>query len=809
MQTLWQDLRYGARALLKKPSFTLIAVLTLALGIGANAAIFSVVNGVLLRALPYKEPERLVMLWEANNRVRTNHVSHQNFVDWRAQSHSFEAISAHTGRWGGPSTITGGNEPERAYVVSVYRDFFAVLGVAPSVGRTFLPEEARLGTTPVVVVSYGFWQRRLSSDSNLTDKRLAIDGQSFNVIGVMPPSFDFPADTDLWVLREQLYTDTGMSRSSHNFAGIARLKPGVTLQQAQAEMTAIARRIAQQDPSDKSHDDVAVVLLKDQLTGSVQQPLVLLFIAVGCVLLIACANVANLTLARALGRQKELAIRAALGAGRARIVRQLLTESLLLALIGGALGLLFAYWLVRVLVALGPTTLPRLDEIGVDGRTLAFTLGVSLLTSLLCGLVPALRVSSPDLNVSLKEGGRGASGSSGFVRSALVVTEIALTLVLLIGAGLLIRSLWRVLGISPGFNPAGVLTMQVSLPESDYGDGVRRVAFYRQLFERFKAVPGVAASGMVNNLPMGGVDINGQFAITGRPPEQFGYASYRVVSPDYFRALQIPLLRGRYFTEQDNESAEPVALISQSVAETIFRGEDPLGKRVLSVNDGSRDEFNQPEKWPKIIGVVGDVKQYGLERRNSTDLYVCYTQRPRRTWQMIVTVRTNGEPAQLAATLRQQVKTLDANLPVSFEAMDEVFARSTANRRYNAILLGVFAGLALLLAVIGIYGVMSYAVTQSTREIGIRVALGAQARDVLKLVVGQGMLLAVLGVVIGLIAAFALTRLMATLLFGVGATDPLTFMLVALLLLGVALLACYVPARRATKVDPMIALRYE
>jgi len=807
MNSFWQDLRYGARSLLQRPGFTIVATLTLALGVGANAAIFSVVNGVLLRSLPYKEPERLMMLWEANDRVRNNHVSHQNFTDWRAQQQSFESISAYSGRWGGPETITGGNEPERAYAVSVYRDFFNVLGVAPIVGRVFLPEEAQPGATPVVVVSHGFWQRRLDANADLSNKRLTIGGQSFNVIGVTPPGFSFPVETDLWVSKEQLGADTS-DRSSHNYVGIARLKPNVTREQAQAEMTAIARRIAQQDVSDRQHDDVNVISIKDQLTGSIRRGLLVLFGAVGCVLLIACANVANLMLARALGRRKEIAIRSALGAGRERIVRQLLTESLLLASAGGALGLLFAYWLVKTLITFGPA-IPRLGEIGVGGRTLGFTFGVSLLTSLLCGLAPALSASRPDLNEALKEGGRGAGGGSGLARGALVVAEVALTLVLLIGAGLLIRSLWRTLQINPGFNPAGLMTMQVSLPASEYSDSARRIAFYRQLFERLKTAPGVAAAGMVNNLPMGGVDINGQFGVAGRPPEQFGYASYRVVSPDYFRALEIPLLRGRYFTEQDNESSEPVALISQSVAETVFRGEDPLGKRVLSVNDAMREEFNQIEKWPKIVGVVGDVKHYGLERRNSTDLYVNYAQRPRRTGQMIVAVRTNGKPAQFAAALRREVKALDANLPVSFEAMDEVFGRSTANRRYNAILLGAFASLALLLAVIGIYGVMSYAVTQNTKEIGIRLALGAESRDVLKLVVGQGMTLTALGVVIGLVAAFALTRLMTTLLFSVGATDPLTFTLVALLLACVALVACYIPARRATRVDPLVALRCE
>ena len=809
MNALWQDLRYGFRTLMQRPGFAAVATLTLALGIGANTALFSVVNGVLLRSLPYKDPDRVVMLWEANQRNRSTHVSHKNFSDWRAQNQSFEYISAHTGRWGGPETVIGGNEPVRVYVVGVYRDFFNVFGVTPLVGRTFSPEESNLGTAPVAVVSYGFWQRSLGAAQNLAAQKLTIDGRSFDVIGVMPSGFSFPTETDVWISREQLYPDNS-SRSSHNYAGVARLKPGVTIEQAQAEMTALARRIAEQDPEDKSHNDVAVITIKDQLTGSIRLGLLVLLGAVGFVLLIACANVANLLLARAMSRQREIAIRTALGAGRLRIVRQLLTESLLLAVFGGALGLLLAYWMILALLALAPTTIPRLNEISIDGRTLAFTLGVSLLTSLLFGLVPALRISKPDLNESLKEGGRNTGGSSGVVRSALVIGEIALTLVLLVGAGLLVKSLWRVLEVNPGFNPGNVLTMEVSLPSSEYTDSNRKIGFYRQFFERVKTLPGVEAAGMVNNLPMGGVDLNGQFGISGRPTEQFGYASFRLIGPDYFRAMNIPLVKGRYFTEQDNESAEPVAIISQSVADASFKHEDPIGKRVLSVNDAfTREEFEQQERWPKIVGVVGDVKHFGLERRNSADLYVCYMQRPRRISDMTVVVRAKGETASLVAPVRQEVKAIDKNLPVSFGAMAQVFASSTANRRYNVILLGAFAALALLLAVIGIYGVMSYAVSQSTRELGIRIALGAQALDVLKLVIGQGMILAVAGVGLGVVGAFALTRLMANLLYQVTATDPVIFIGVSLLLVIVALIACYVPARRAMKVDPMVALRYE
>jgi putative ABC transport system permease protein len=809
MQEFWRDIRFAWRNLRKQPGFALVAILTLALGIGANTALFSVVNGVLLRALLYPEPDRLVMLWEANSRVRNNHLSHLNFDDWRTQSRSFEYISAYTGRWGGPSTILGGREPVRAFVVYTHRDFFNVFGVAPQLGRTFAPEESNLGTEPVAVVSHGFWQRNLGAEADLSRKRLTIGDRSFAVIGVMPSGFSFPTDTDVWLSNEQLTREYG-SRSSHNYIGVARLKPGVSAEQAQTELTDITRRAIAQDKEDQQHDTVAVVPMKEQMTGSIRTALLVLLAAVGAVLLIACANVANLLLARAVGRQKEVAIRTALGASRFRLVRQLLTESMLLALAGGALGLVIAFWLIQTLIALSPATIPRLHEIGLDARTLGFTLGTALLTSLLFGLAPAWQASKTDLNESLKEGGRTTSAGSGLLRNTLVVAEVALTLVLLIGAGLLLKSLWRVWQVNPGFNPTGVLTMQVSLPVANYPEPARRVAFYRQLFERVKALPGVESAGMVNNLPLGGVDINGAFGVAGRPIEQVGNVSYRVVSPDYHRALNIPLLKGRYFSEQDSESAEPVALISQRVAERYFANEDPLGQRVASSSDfTSRADAAQTANWPKIVGVVGNVKHFGLESRDAADFYVCYTQRPRRISDMSVVVRATGDPTNLSAALRQTVKSIDANLPINFTSMEDVFARSTANRRYSAGLLAAFAGLALLLAVIGIYGVLSYAVSQNTREIGVRVALGAQTRDILKLVIGQGLVLTLLGVALGIAAAFGLTRWLSTLLYGVAATDPLTFVGVPLLLLLVAAFACWLPARRAARVDPLIALRHE
>lgn len=801
MGTLLHDLRFGARMLAKRPGFTAIAALALALGIGANTAIFSVVNAVLLRPLPYPEPERLVTLWETSERSRTVHLAHLNFIDWREQSQSFAHMSAYTGRWGGPETIIGGREPERAYSVAVYRDFFATLGVEPVVGRAFAPEEHRLDAPPTVVVSYGFWQRSLGGNPNLSDKRLTIGDRTFSVVGVMPPGFSFPAETDLWMVKEQLYEETS-ARSAHNYIGIARLKPGVTVAQAQAEMDAIAARLAQAYPDTNANTGAAVVSLQEQIVGAARPALLVLLAAVGFVLLIACANVANLLLARSLARQKEMAIRSALGAGRSRIVRQLLTESALLSLLGGALGLLLAFWVLDLLVALSPEQLPRINEVGIDTRTLLFALMLSLLTSLLFGLAPALRVSRPELQEALKEGGRSASAGSGRLRNLLVVSEVALTLVLLVSAGLLLKSFWQLLSVDPGFNPENVMTMQVSLPRAAYTEEHQTIAFHRQLLERIEALPGVEAAGVINNLPLSGVDINGGFEVEGEPDRE-GYAGFRIVSPGYFSALSIPLIRGRLFNAQDNESGMPVALISQRAANRVWPGEDPVGKRIRSGMD------KRGEVWTTIIGIVGDVRHRGLDARESADLYVPYAQRPGRARDMTVVARASGDPARLISALREQAQSLDRNLPVSFAPMPQVFARSVADRRYSMLLLGVFAGVALLLSLMGIYGVMSYLVTERTREIGIRLALGAPRAHIMRLILSQGMLLACAGVGIGLAAASALTRVMASLLFGVSATDPATFAAIALLLVFTALLACYIPARRATKVDPMEALRYE
>jgi putative ABC transport system permease protein len=801
MGTFLQDLRYGLRMLWQRPGFTVVAVLTLALGIGANTAIFSVVNGVLLRSLPYTDPDRLVLLWETNESSRSIHVSNLNLLDWREQNHSFESFSGYSGQWGGKTTVLGGSEPDRAFAVAVYRDFFKVLGVAPALGRPFSPEEHSPGAAQTVVVSYGFWQSHLGSDPDLSNKKLTLGDASFSVIGVMPQGFSFPARTDLWLAKEQLGPDTS-SRSAHNYVAIARLKPGVELEQAQSDMNAIARTLSEQY-SDNQGMGVNVISLEDQLVGSIRPALLVLLAAVGFVLLIACANVSNLLLARAVGRQREIAIRTALGASPWRVMRQLMTESLLLSLFGGALGLLFAYWLIGPLVALGPSTIPRLNEIGIDGRTLGFTLLISLLTALVFGLLPALKFSKPDLQEALKQGGQTTGAGSVLLRSALVVAEVSLTMVLLVGAGLLVKSFWRILQVNPGFNSENVLTMQISLPESAYSEEGRVIAFHRQLLEQTRELPGVESAGIINNLPLGGVDINGFFWIEGDPAQKPTHDSgFRVVSPDYFRTMNIPLIKGRLFTEQDNETSTPVGIISQSVAQAAWPGQDPLGKRLQSRNDNR-------EEWTTIVGVVADVRHRGLDKRVSADLYLPYAQRPFRASDVTVVMRTSIDPASMIAEVRGLVRSIDKNVPVEFETMERIFDRSVANRRYNTLLLGTFAGLALLLSLIGIYGVLSYTVTQNTHEIGIRMALGAQPRDVLKLIVGQGMILALLGVGLGVLGALALTRVMASLLYDTKATDPLTFVGVASLLIAVAFLACYVPARRATRVDPMEALRYE
>jgi len=807
MESFMQDLRYGARMLLKNPGFTLIAVLTLALGIGANTALFSVVNGVLLRPLAYHDSDRLV--WLGHKAAKPNQasaISPPTFVDYRNQCQSFENLTALM--YGTGFSLTGDGEPERLQGRRVSANFFDTLGVAPALGRGFLAEEDVEGRNRVVVLSHGLWERRFGADQNIVGKALRLNGQDFTVIGVMPASFRWQTD-ELWsplALGPEIFTPRG--RGSEFLQAIARLKPRVTLQQAQAEVSRIAAQIVRQNPDayPAGGDFIAQVKsLREDVVGDVRLMLLTLLGAVGFVLLIACANVANLLLARASTRRKEIAVRASLGASRFRLIRQMLTESLLLALLSGPGGLLLAKWGIDLLLTLDPSKLPRLQEITVDARAVGFLSGLSLLAVLLCGLAPALQASKTDLQETLKEGGRGADSGRQRTRSLLVVAEVAMSLLLLVGAGLMIRSFLRLMQVNPGFASDHVLTMRVELPTSKYPEPPQRRAFYQQTLERIRTLPGVSSAGAVGELPLDGGVRGATFAIEGRqtgPNEAPPHSDIRTIAPGYFQTMKIPLLKGRDFTEQDNADVRNVAIIDETLAQIYWPGEDPTGKRLnLQFADNRAG-------WREIVGVVGRIKHKGLDAEYKGQIFYPIAQG--RTLGMYLVARTTTDPLSLVSAVRGAIREVDPEQPIyRVMTMEQVVADAVTRPRLTMLLLGAFAGLALVLAAVGIYGVLSYAVTQRTHEIGIRMALGAGQRDVLKLVVKHGMLLTLLGALLGLTASFALTRLMQTLLFGVSPTDPLTFIVIALLLTTVALLASWVPARRATKVDPLIALRHD
>jgi len=818
METLFQDLRYAFRMLLKRPGFTAVAVLALALGIGANSAIFSVVNGVVLRALPYKDPESLMMVWSRRPLLQVLAgsqefpVSAADFTDWRDQNQVFEQIAAfHTQ----PFNITAAGEPEFLGGVRASANLFSLLGIEAKLGRTFLPEEDQPGAGHVVVISHGLWERRFGSDPNIVGQKLTLNDEPYTVVGVMPPGFQFPRKGEMpagyqFPRQADLYTTLAWTpnqidnRGREFLAVVARLKPGVTVAQASADMDGIAERLKQQYPQFNANKEVLIVPLHQQVIGKVRTALLVLLGAVGFVLLIACANVANLLLARAASRQKEIAIRTALGASRSRVIRQLLTESVLLSLTGGTLGLLLSMWGVDLLMAISPANLPRVDAISVDVRVFAFTLAVSLLTGIVFGLVPAIQASKPDVNEALKEGGRTSSVGHNRFRSVLVVTEVALSLVLLIGAGLMIRSFVHLLNSSPGLKPQSVLTLDVGLPRTKY-TGPQQAAFFQQVIERLKSLPGVQSAGAVYPLPLSGAEEGMGFGIEGRAalaPGEVNSAGPGWVSPDYFNVMGIPLLRGRELTERDGIDSPRVLVINEAMAARYFPDEDPIGKRVAF------DQVNNTPNWREIVGVIGDVKHSALDSDPKPEMYFPFTQFP--SFFMTLVVRTSGDPLNLVAAARSEVLAVKNDQPISnVHTMEELLSNSIAQRRFNMLLLSIFAGVALLLAAVGIYGVMSYSVAQRTHELGVRMALGAQTSHVLALVVKQGMTLALAGVGIGLAAAFALTRILESLLYGVSSTDPLTFTVIALLLASVAFVACYLPARRATKVDPMVALRYE
>jgi len=801
------DLRYAARVLAKNPGFTAVAVIALAVGVGANSVIFSAVNTILLRPLPYKDPDRLVMVFEDASALGypRDTPAPANFIDWRDQNKVFEGMAALADV---SVNLTGAGEPERLDGKRVNASLFPTLGVEPQLGRWFTPEEDQPGANRVVMLSHALWQRRFGSDPAIVGKTIMLNGAGFSIVGVMPESFQFPEREDQFWIPIAFSQNEAARRGSHYLQVVARLRPGVSLGQAQAEMSAIAARLQQQYPEQDTGVGAAVVPLHEQLVGNMRTVLLVLLGAVGFVLLIACANVANLLLARAAARQKEIATRIALGASRLRLVRQLLTESVLLAVLGGGVGLLLSVWGVRVLKVFIPDNISQAKEIAVDARVLVFTLLVSLLTGLVFGIAPALQATNFNLNETLKEGGRGPAmgGRGNRVRRVLVVAEVAVSLVLLIGAGLLVNSFLRLRGVDPGFRTDHVLTMSVTLPPLKYPDHARREAFYTELIDRVGALPGVKSAAVASQIPLIKQGDSVGVVFEGRPlpePGKENIVATRVVSPRYFETMGIRLLRGRVFDNQDRIGSPVVAVISDSMARRYWPGEDPVGKRLCPGRPQT------PDDWVTVVGVVGDVLQYGLDADQKPQMYLSYQQSdyfvPRR-----LVVSTSVEPEGMTSAVRAAVWAIDRDQPVSdIETMDAVLSDSIARQRFSALLLGVFGLVALLLAAVGIYGVMAYTVTQRTHEIGLRMALGARAGDVLKMVVRQGMALALGGVGLGLIGGLALTRVIASLLFGVSATDPLTFAGVSLLLIFVTLVACFVPARRATKVDPLSALRFE
>ncbi len=808
MQTLWQDLRYGARILLKKPGFTLIAVITLALGIGVNSAIFSVVNALLVRPLPFDNLDRIVALWEKvpSRGVERNETAAANYFDWSAQQSSFE----HTGVYSWWSAnLTGVENPENIQGYLITASLFDVLGVRPLHGRAFTAEEEQPGKENVVILNHGLWQRRFGGDPGIIGKTISINGRPRTVVGVMPPEYNFPRGCEL-LAPLALTPRQAQNRVAHYLLAVARLKSGVSIAQAQAEMDTIMGRLEQQYPNTNTGRGLGVFPLLLDTVRFYRLALLTLMGTVGFVLLIACANVANLVLARAAGRDREMAIRAALGASRWRVVRQLFTESLVLALIGGALGVLLALWASDLIRSAIPAEymnfIPGWKLIGVDLRVLTFTFALSTLTGLLFGLAPAMQASKPDLNVALKEGGKSSGGSAKRrLRSALIITEVTLSFILLIGAGLMMKSFIRLIAADPGFSADSALTMELTLPRAKYGEAGQRVTFYQQLLEQVESLPGVESAGVVNHLPLGGINTSSSFLVEGvpePPPGQDFDVRYRVCSPHYFRALGMALREGRAFTDQDKAGGQPVVIVNETLARKYWPNESAIGKRIRFTGDPARNP------WMQVVGVASDVKH------ELADLAVtpeCYLPHAQDAWnEMVLVARTRADSASMTSAIRSVVSKLDGDQPVSrIRTMEQVRSESVMIQRHSVIALGVFAFLALSLAAIGLYGVMSYVVTQRTNEIGLRMALGAKPRDVLKLVVGHGMALVLIGLAIGLITSLALSRLIEKLLFGVSPTDSLTFGATALLLTIVGLLACWIPARRATKVDPMIALRFE
>ena len=806
MESLLRDLKFSVRSLLKRPALAIIAIVTLAIGIGANSAIFSVVNALLLKPLPFPDPDRIVALWDKvpSRGVERNEVTVANYLDWRAQNRTFEQLGMY--RWWS-TNLTGADSPERVQGFQVTPNFLDIVGVKPLLGRGFSGDEDQPGKDAVALLTYSLWQRRFGGDPNIVNKTIETNGVVRTVIGVMPPEFNYPKGAEIYAPLT-ITPELARNRSNHGYLGIGRLKPGVSLPGARADLDTIASQLERQYPETNTGRGVVIYPILEDTVRMYSTALWVMMAAVGFVLLIACANVANLMLARATGRQREIAVRSALGASRFRIIWQLLTESVLLGVVGGALGILVGYWSVDAIRAANPGEAARFapgwNHLGINPSVLIFTLLLSVVSGVLFGLAPAWQRSKPDLNSSLKDGGRQGTTGSHRLRGLLVVSEVALSLMLLISAGLLIRSFLQLVKTDPGFNSDSLLTMNLVLPAAKYKDEPQRAAFYSELLRRVEALPGVELAAAINHLPLGGNNSSTSFLIEGLPdppPGQETSGRYRVCTPNYFKAMGIPVLRGRAFTDQDRAGSPPVIIVNETLARKYWPNTDAVGKRMRYTGPLEQNP------WMQVVGVAKDVK-HEMNLPITEDFYVPHAQ---DAWlSMVLVAKTKVDPAAMAAPIRQQVWSIDKDQPVfDVKTMRDVRAISLTLYSFSSVMLSIFAGVALLLAAIGIYGVMSYAVTQRTQEIGIRMALGARAADVLKLVVRNGMSLAVIGAVVGLAGAYALTRLLASLLVGVTPTDSFTFLTVTFGLLLIALLACYIPARRATKVDPLVALRYE
>ena len=803
MENLFKDIRYGVRSFLKRPGFLAIALSTLALGIGATTAMFTVVNSILLRPLQFPEPERIVLLESINPAMGADgsNTSVPDIADWQQQSQSFEQIASFV--WGG-AFVTLGDETERVRAASVSAEFFPLLRTNPILGRWIGAGDIPESNESVAVISHGFWQRRFGGAASAVNSKIMIGRWSTTIVGIMPAGFNYPDDSELWVaFQPKLATEP---RDNRYVNVVARLKPNVSLAQAQTEMDTINQRLAQNYPVTNTGWGVRLTELRERMVGELRTSLLILLGAVAVVLLIACANVANLLLARAAHRQKEIALRTALGASRMRVVRQLLTESVLLSLVSGLIGLGLSVWLLKLLIAISPANSPRIKEIGIDWRVFIFAFSVTILAGLLFGLVPALHTSRPDLNETLKESGRqgGTGGSRNRVGSFLIVSEIALSFILLASAGLLIKSFINLRRIDPGFTANNVLALRLAVTSQTYNSNEKRAQLYRQLVDQVKATPGVQSVGAILSLPLGGDTFNlGRSVIRegdAEIPENAINSNHLVITPDYFQTLKIPVKAGRAFNDQDNLDSVKVAIINEKLAQRLWPGENPIGKRFHVWRD---EKFSR-----EVVGVVGNTKQ-SLDEEAGNQTYVPYAQDP--TWSSLTfVVRTSGDPTAFAGSVREALRSVDKTLPTyNLKTMDDVVTTAAAPRRLPMLLLSAFAGVAIFLASLGIYGVTSYYVTQRTHEIGVRMALGAQLNQILRLVLKQGLVLVVVGVGIGAIGSWFATRLLSSLLYEVSVTDSVTFIVVAVLLIIVALLACYIPARRATKVDPMIALRYE